>query len=178
MDKPKLSIRNVGIAGLLTLAAISTWRGIVNAQQTSDSAEWQPSRMLLFGQDPARIFLDYVGGGVTVDPFISGYPNYPPSGLVFLWPLAILPWEAFKIVWAVLNVCFAIGIVYILWRRYLKSTGRPMLIVVIALFLIAGRTRNTIGIGQNGLFSLFFFLLALSVNGESRVVAALALAIS
>jgi hypothetical protein len=123
--------------------------------------------------------LDFVNGAITVDPFIAGYPNYPPSALVFLWPLAILPWDVFRIVWAILNACFAIGIVYLLWRLYFKTTGWHVLIVVIALFLLGTPTRNTIGIGQNGLFSLFFFLLALSaVRGGHRVSSAWALAIS
>ena len=106
-------IRNFVAFILLALAAVSTGQGIRNALEYSDDAQWLPSRMLLLGHDPTQVLV-----------------GYPPSGLVFLWPLALLPWDVFKIVLAILNVCFAVGIVYLLWRLYFKSAGPFTFLIV------------------------------------------------
>jgi Glycosyltransferase family 87 len=166
----RLTNRFVMFAILFPLAAGSTIVGFRHAWESSLDLQWAPARILLFRASPAHLYLEDKSGVSTqyssILQSVPNYdldqvPNYPPSGLVFLWPLALLPWPIAKLTWAVLNLGFAFGIVVILERLYLVNLHKSSIALVTTLFFIGTPFRNTIGNGQYGIFVLFCFLSAL-----------------
>src|SRR5262249_52710798 len=78
---------------------------------------------------------------------------------------------------AVANTLFAIGSVILVAR--MLDVGGVILAALLGLFLASTPVRNSIGNGQQGLFSFFFFLLALTLQQRNKTpLAALCLAVS
>ena len=93
-------IKTLLLTLLIILALISIAQGLNNAivrSSGSQDNQWGPSRVLLQGSNPYAVYLNQE----EPHPFIlSQYPNYPSSGLIFLWPYAIWDWPTAKVLWA------------------------------------------------------------------------------
>jgi hypothetical protein len=173
---------------LSVLAAGSIMVGLRHAWESSVDFQWQAIRILLSGHAPAHLYIEGRNGtGPQYSLLLEQVPNYPvfqvpgypPSGLLFLWPLALLPWAIAKLAWAASNLGFTFGILVMLKRLYLRTVGQSSIALIASLFIIGTPFRNTIGNGQYGIFVLFCFLLALDAESHKRPkLAALALAIS
>lgn len=163
---------------LLALGALSCGQGFVNSVKPAGSQDfqWSPSRYLLEHQNPYRLYLAHRGGELKDNPFpLSQVPNYPASALVLLWPLAALDLGNAKWLWAAANVLMGIGCVALPAR--MTGMNAPIALALLGLFFMSTPVRNTIGNGQQGLFSLFFFLLAVHFQIAKRTpLAALCLA--
>lgn len=164
---------------LLTVAAcISLSQGLNNAilrQTGSQDNQWGPSRALLEHTDPYRAYLDSNGKS----PFIlCQAPNYPASGLVFLWPYAVWKWPVAKILWAVSNLLFTVIILFCLFRLLPVDTSRITKLLIATLFVAGTPWRNVVGNDQHALFSLAFFLLAVVMLQQSAKGAGIPLAVS
>jgi heme/copper-type cytochrome/quinol oxidase subunit 4 len=180
LDK-KRRLTWIFLAILAILAAGSTIAGFMNALSHSQDFEWSPSRLLLWHQNPYRLYLDYTAGRLSENPFLkSQLPLYPASGLIFLWPYAALPWRLAQISWATSNILFGFGSVFLVWKLYLADKRDIMILVMLlTLFLASTPYRITVGNGQHGLFSMFFFLSALYAERRgTRNLVALLLAVS
>src|SRR5262249_48959720 len=102
---------------------------------------------------------------------------YPASAEIFLWPVAALSFDDAKWLWAAANILFAIGCV-VLTARMASASG-VVVLGLLGLFLAGTPGWRTIGNGQQGLFSFFFFLLAIELQQQKKApLAALCLAAS
>ena len=148
-------------AGLLAIGVLSLAVGIINATSPGGSKDfqWSIARYLLNHENPYRLFLEYRAGRLLSSPFVaSEIPVYPASSEVFLWPLATLDYAMATRIWAGLNGIFAIGCAFLAAR--IADLRGPVVLCLIGLFLASTPVRNTIGNGQQGLWSLFFLLSA------------------
>ena len=156
-------------AGLLVIGALSLAVGIINATSHGGSKDfqWSIARYLLNHENPYRLFLDYKAGRLVNSPFVaSEIPVYPASSEVFLWPLAALDYTTATRIWAGLNGLFAIGCAFLAAR--IADLRGPIVLCLIGLFLASTPVRNTIGNGQQGLWSLFFLLSAVHCQQQKK----------
>src|SRR5262249_19778978 len=151
----------------------------------SQDFQWAVSRVLLKRESPFKLLAEFKAGKLNSDPFrpLPSYPasangpTYPASAEVFLWPVAAIDLDHAKWFWAVANTLFAIGSVILVAR--MLDVGGVILAALLGLFLASTPVRNSIGNGQQGLFSFFFFLLALTLQQRNKTpLAALCLAVS
>src|ERR1700721_1334854 len=134
-----------GLIVLISLAIGSTVEGFSHALLSSRDFVWGPSRALLFGQDPYAISAERLKHPGAPNPFIAEavQPNYVATTLVFIWPVAALPWALAKVVWAIINILCAATIAFVLNRRYLEGNAETGLFLFLAL-LISTPVRGTI----------------------------------
>lgn len=122
---------------LIIAACISIIQGLNNAivrQDGSQDNQWGPSRALLEHTDPYAVYLKSIGK--TPSPFIlSQAPNYPASGLVFLWPYAVFEWDIAKILWAFSNILFTIIIFFCLFKMLPTDTPSIIKLLILTLFI-------------------------------------------
>jgi hypothetical protein len=173
-------LKQVILALLVIAACISLIQGLNNAiirQGGSQDFEWSPSRVLLQHTDPYAAFFDR--GRSSTSPFILAQaPNYPASGLMFIWPYAVWDWFTAKILWAVSNLLFTILILLCLFRLLPISAPGAMKLLITTLFLVGTPWRNVVGNGQQSLFTLSFFLLAVVMFLRTQNSAGIPLAVS
>lgn len=153
----------------LFVGALSFAAGLLNAISHGGSKDfqWSIARYLLKQENPYRLYLDYKAGRLANNPFVaSELPVYPASSEVFLWPLAALDYTTATWTWAALNGLFAIGCA-LLTARIANLRG-PTLLFLVGLFLAGTPVRNTIGNGQQGLWSLFFLLSAVRCQQQKK----------
>ena len=164
--------------GLLILAAlVSAFAGIVNALGPvgSQDNQWGPSRYLLHHASPYGLYLHHGGGRSFI---LSQMPNYPASGLVFLWPYAALGWPVAKVLWLASNLGFTALLLYGVFRISPRPFPLSTKLLIGSLFLCGTGWRNTLGNGQHGLFTTSLLVLAALLCHERRGGAWLPLAAS
>ena len=175
------------ICGPLATSAIflcglvaSIWVGEAFGVALSDSHDndWGAAHALLQGLDPYKLYLDCAD---CAKPhfFPPVAPMYPASGLILLWPLAMLPWPVARVAWAILNLLFGAGLILSLFRLFLPRGGwRSLLLASIALFAGAPFLTN-LKIGQHAVFALGWFAAALWAERQgNRTLTAIFLAAS
>jgi len=161
------------IAGLL--AAVSLAQGFRNAISPTGSQDfqWSGSRLLLQHEDPYAVQFEAFKRPKPDSPILMDqHPNYPPSGLVLLWPYATFPWPMARAMWAVSNFIFAGVIIMGLGRLFLQDKPWWWTFLLGCLFIMGTPFRNTIGNGQHALFSLAFLVIALHLLDRNRTFAA------
>jgi hypothetical protein len=176
----KSSAATIALVLFLLVGLVSIAAGLHNALAESNDTQWWPSRFLLLGHDPYRAYLDFIHGLPSPYPhFLNQVPNYPAFGLFFLWPLAALPWPAARLAWGLSNVLFAILLIYLLYRICLAK-WRPVLTLLLFAFFVTGMPfRNTLTLGQQGLFAVLCFTAAVyAQQRDKKFLGALFLAIS
>lgn len=179
-EERESQIRLATMVILIPLAVVSLYRGLYNAtiEDGSQDTQWSPSRTLLQHDNPYELFLKYKMDQDKGSPFIlCQAPNYPASGLIFLWPYAAFPWAVAKILWAVSNVLFTAAIVIGL-RRMLPDKSLYTLALLATLFVIGSPHRVLIACGQHALFCLAFFVWAVLFSQKNKWIAGIFLAIS
>src|SRR6476469_1561893 len=152
-------------AAFFVLGVLSCAQGLRNAVRPggSQDLQWGVSRLLLNHQSPYASFVEFKVGKLSHNPFPEvPLPVYPASAEIFLWPLAAFDFNYAKWLWAVANILFAIGTVVLLAR--LAGLSGSASLGLLGLFLASTPVRTTIGNGQHGLFSFFFFLLAVTLQ--------------
>jgi hypothetical protein len=142
------------------VAAVWVFQGFADALHDSHDNDWGPARVLLHGFDPYKIYLRCAP--CREPPFLPPVdPMYPASGLVLLWPLAMLSWPTAKAAWAILNLAFGAGLIVALYRLFPPEGGwRSAMLAFIALFAGAPFLTN-LEIGQHAVFALGCFVAAL-----------------
>jgi hypothetical protein len=146
----------VAIGALGVLAALSLGQGLRKAGANSQDFQWSGVRMLFARIDP---WAEALRGDPLHLIHLSQIPNYLPILYVLLTPFGFLPMGPASIVWALLNVAFAVSSSWIAARFY--GLGPRMAIAVACLVFMASPTRQTIGNGQHGLIILFLWSLSL-----------------
>lgn len=163
---------------LILLAIISVIQGLNNAvlrDSGSQDNQWGPARFLLEHKNPYTMYIDLT----TRSSFIlSQAPNYPASGLVFLWPYAVWDWPTAKLLWAFSNLVFTGILLLSIFRLLPKNTNGVTKILISVLLLMGTPWRMVVGNGQHTIFALAFFLLAIAMFQNNNFFAGLPLAIS
>src|SRR3954462_5575430 len=164
-----LIFRYVIAAVFLSIGFFSLAQGVMNATADDGSKDfqWSVARYLLEHKNPYQLYLDFRAGLLPSSPFIATEtPVYPASAELFLWPLAGLDYSTAKWAWALLNAVFSIGCAVLVAR--LANLSLPDLLGLVGLFLASTPVRSTIGYGQQGMWSLFFFLAAVDCKQKNR----------
>jgi Glycosyltransferase family 87 len=147
---------------LLSAAGAAVWvaDAFFVALNSSQDNEWGPARALLQGLDPYRLYLSCLH--CRHPPFTASVaPSYPASGLMLLWPLAMLPWPVAKVAWASLNLVFGASLTFTLWRLF-DPKHDWLTLAVASIALYAGTPfLNNLGNGQHAVFALAWFAFAL-----------------
>jgi hypothetical protein len=160
----KVALRSDLVALALFLCGIVAVIGVLEAftvaLHNSQDNDWGPARALLHGLDPYKLYLRCTS--CPEPPFLPPVaPMYPASGLILLWPLAMLSWPAAKATWAILNLTFGAGLIVTLFRLFLPDGGwRFAILAFIALFA-GGPFLTNLEIGQHAVFALGWFVAAL-----------------
>jgi Glycosyltransferase family 87 len=155
------------VAVILVLEAFS------GALHNSHDNDWGPARALLHGLDPYKLYLACTD--CTKPPFVPPVdPMYPASGLILLWPLALLSWPMAKVAWALVNLALGAGLLFTLHRLFLaRDSWRSLVIAIIALFA-SGPFLTNLEIGQHAIFALGWFAAALWAEKRGNSVLAMA----
>ena len=172
------TLKHVVLVLLAVAACISLVQGINNAilrQGGSQDTQWSPSRALLEHTDPYRAYRDPNGKSPMI---LCQAPNYPASGLVFLWPYAVWEWPVAKTLWAVSNVLFTAIILFCVFRLLPVDTPCMSKLLIAMLFVTGTPWRNGVGNGQHALFTLALFLLSVVIVSRSANAAGIPLAVS
>jgi len=143
---------------LSVLACISVAQGVINAASFSQDFQWSPTVLLIrHGVDPYEEFL--------LDPsteriLLTQIPLYSHFLYLLLSPLAFIPFETAKLVWAGLNLTFCVSVFFLL-RRQISRDG---LVALFLVFMCSTATRNAIGNGQQSLLSLVLYAAAIRLS--------------
>ncbi|MEM7129378.1 MAG: glycosyltransferase family 87 protein [Chloroflexota bacterium] len=168
------------VDGVVTALAGQLY-GNTSLSDGSIDFQWSPSRVLLQGTDPFKLFLELDAQGLSKSPespfILAQRASYPASSLIFLWPYAFFEWSVAKILWLITNLLSGIAII-IGVIRLAKLQSQEQIFWLAALFVTGLPFRHTIGNGQHGLFCLAFFIWAVIWAERNRMVAGLLLAIS
>jgi hypothetical protein len=138
---------------LLVGALISTAWGVRNAILYSQDFQWSPAVLFWKGINPYSTWLE---GNVDGAIILSQAPNYHQLLYIIFWPLTLLDFEQAKIVWATINISFALGSLLLL--KKICSLSKFQFFVIASIFLMSTPFRNTVGNGQQSLLVLFMFL--------------------
>ena len=160
------------ILALALMAAVSLCAGAKNAFYYSQDFQWDAAKALMLKADPYELSIN-PEKVYEYDELAEFYrlftdmglkqkmeANQFPSLLMLLFPYALMPPFAARIVWLISNVLFTAGIAFCLKKTFLKELSGFEFAAVILLMIAGTPYRNQIGVGQHTLFSFFFFLLA------------------
>lgn len=146
---------------LIVIAVVSAARGVSNALWDSGDFHWDVARLLVERYNPYVMFL--ANQPAYTDAIVDDLyqPNQLPSSLVWLFPYALLSWNAAIIAWFVTNIV-ATGVilwVFARWHPELLATHTARWAVVL-LFLAGTPWRHSFGKGQHSLVALAVFMVA------------------
>ncbi len=149
----KLSKRNKIIFISLSIIVLGFFiQTISKGLNNSCDLMWQPSKIFWDGVNHYEYQMR------TGDIFLGCQAGrYGHFLFILLYPITLVEWEQAKIIWIIINVCFAIFIPLIICR-FNKVT--PILTcLILGIFLTCHPTRMTLNLGQNSLMILFFLML-------------------
>lgn len=171
LQKNKI-IRIAAILILTLMAAISVWKGCMNAYEFSQDFQWDAAKALSMGINPYDESMSPSGALMTgqLGDFYSrfedlGAPqkmeaNQFPSLLMLLLPMTLFTPDTARVMWIVLNLVFTGMIIYFLKKTFLKDMDGYTYALMSLLMMAGTPYRNQIGVGQHTLFAFAFFLLA------------------
>lgn len=173
-------IRIAIIVCLALMAVLSLVQGCRNASVYSQDFQWDAAKAFSMKIDPYDESLN-PSGALNADGIKEFYDyfesidapqkmeaNQFPSLLMILLPMTVMSPITARYVWIVLNVLFAIGIVFLMRKTFFKDASAEIFAVT-ALLMAAGTPfRNHLGVGQHTIFSVFFFLLAVYLAEQKQ----------
>lgn len=180
----KKSIRNILLAVMILLAAVSLLQGVRNATTDSQDFQWDAMKVFSLKINPYDESVSMNPTGIVEELGYDKYylqmeANQFPSLLMILLPFAPLSPLMARYVWIVCNILFTALIVLLLRKTFLKDMDGYWF-NILSLLMIAGTPyRNQLGVGQHTLFAFCFFLIAVyySEYKEKRNVVAVILAL-
>jgi Glycosyltransferase family 87 len=104
------------------------------------------------------------------------YPIFPPSCYAILTPFALMNWQAAKISWLVLSLLLTFLLAKELSNMFCSGKHFPL---ILAALVCSIPWRQHILYGQNAIWSLYFFILSVKLNGQKKTfLSGLALALA
>ncbi|MBQ6575933.1 MAG: DUF2029 domain-containing protein [Lachnospiraceae bacterium] len=177
--KDNKALRAAVLVMLAALALVSVIKGLQNAAEFSQDFQWDAAKALTMRLDPYELSLEpsRTAGIEPLDRFYRMFTdrglkqkmeaNQFPSLLMLLAPMTVFSPQAAKIVWAVLNIGFTAGIVWLLGKTFFEHSDRTDFAAVMLLMIAGTPYRNQLGVGQHTLFAFFFFMLAVFIDRHS-----------
>ncbi len=150
------SILTLTVVALCVAGVSSAVIAVHLAVSRSQDFQWSGERLLLRHIDPWQTFLDGDREHALVGTQI---PNYLPILYVLLVPIGLLSQKIAYVLWACLNVYFAV-ISCVISARFYGLRGWLWIVAISGAMLIAAPTRTTISNGQQGLLVLVLWTLA------------------
>lgn len=130
---------------------------------------WSMGNLLLQGNltdfgyyyTEARLF---ISGG---NPYLPPHPfNYPPTFLLILSPLALLPQKTAEIIFTFASLVSLLASVYFFTKLFIKSL--PVKLFIVSILLLSFPTKFTLGMGQINLITLLFITLAFYYDQKGK----------
>lgn len=170
-NRRTLAFAPAAITAAILITLASAWLSLTRAIHRSQDFQWSGERLLFQHVDPWR---DYLLGDPAHALIGTQVPNYLPVLYVLLTPFGLLPATAANLAWAICNVAFAI-VSAILAARFYHLRSPAWIAAITAILLSAVPTRTAIGNGQQCLFVLFLWSVALLTTSRplSRTRAAI-----
>ena len=166
------NIKTIILFILGIMAAVSVYKGCVNAVAFSQDFQWDAAKALSMGINPYDESLaptDALNEGSLGDFYSHfegiGAPqrmeaNQFPSLLMLLMPYTLMQPDAARLAWMISNLIFTALIIWLLKMTFLKDLNNFMFASMALLMLAGTPFRNQLGVGQHTLFAFAFFLLA------------------
>ena len=107
------------------------------------------------------------GPGLPNNPFL-----YPPSALIFFYPLVYTDFKTATSVWLILNILFIAGILFLIASLGSFIHSKTDLLLLIILFFATKMSHHGIMVGQPLFFSYFFCLFALFLEQRKNPILA------
>ncbi len=145
------------VGALALVGAVSAWAGVHFAVTRSQDFQWSGERLLLQHIDPWQTFLSGDPGHRLIATQI---PNYLPILYVLLAPIGFMAEHAANLIWALVNLLFAVTSAVVAARFY-GLRGQLWTVGITAAMLAATPTRNSISNGQQCLLILVLWTVAL-----------------
>ena len=136
---------------LIILSLISLIQSSLKALKNSCDLQWFPSKLLSKGINHYKYFIE---GG---EPFMCQLGEYAHGLQVILLPLAYLEWDTAKVVWLFVNLILVFTIPFLLCKKF--DVSNELTVLILCIFITCSPTRNAINLGQQSLFTMFFFIL-------------------
>lgn len=167
---------------LSLMAAVSIYKGCVNAIAFSQDFQWDAAKAITMGINPydesvapsgalnqgalGQFYARFEGIGAPQ----KMEANQFPSLLLLLTPYTLLSPDAARYAWMISNLIFAGLIILLLRLTFLKELDN-FLFTSLALLMLAGTPfRNQLGVGQHTLFAFMFFLLAVYCDSKGKSI--------
>lgn len=161
-------IKIIGLICLFLAASISGVQGVRNALMVGGSQDfqWDETRLILTRQNPYEIALNnQVPETVQDVPF---GPVQVPSVFILLSPYAIFTWGIAKYLWLISNIIFTFVLLHLSLKLFLPEKPFHSYFIITTLFISSTPWRNLVGNGQETLFSLCFFVIAVWFARQRR----------
>jgi hypothetical protein len=98
--------------------------------------------------------------------------KYAPISALFYAPLALLPWEAAKIVWYYLELILLFAVFWISFKLLPSPPKRPALVLVLALLVLLKFIGREMELGQVNILILFLLTLMIAAFIQRKDAAA------
>ncbi len=173
------SIKLITLAGLVVLALGSLGKGVKDglSEGRSQDFQWWGSKYLLEQKDPYNAVLKTPDA--EQPPYIlSQAPNYPATGLFFLWPYAAMDFADAKILWIITNLSCLFLLFLSFKILFFQGKSWVPLGIAFLLLLISAPFRNLLSNGQHALFTVASFMWAIYFLKSNKYLSSILLAIS
>ena len=161
---------------LIVFAVISVGQGAKNAI-VSGSVDFQYDSFKLFSMRINPYDETLAPTNVSKDLNLTKYydrleANQFPSFLAIMTPLAIFPPYVANIIWCISNLALTAFMLILLRKLLCPEMPSKIYIAISCLMLMGLGWRNSVGMGQHTIFSMFFFVLAMYLSQNKKSVAA------
>lgn len=136
---------------LFILSLTSLLQSSLKALENSCDLQWHPAKLLSQGINHYQYFIE--GGEV----FKCQLGEYAHGLQVVLLPLAYLEWDVAKTIWLFINLILVFTIPTLLCKKF--NVSNELTLLILCIFLTCSPTRSAIYLGQQSLFTMFFFIL-------------------
>jgi hypothetical protein len=117
---------------------------------------YQPANFHLVFNSLHLPFLDYKE---FIDEVVNvGFP-YPPQTILYFAPLGLFDYKVGLVLWTLLNLFFAFGCIYQIYKQFFKEDKLNGFILLCSLFFILTPSRSTVFYSQTNFIILFYLLL-------------------
>jgi len=147
-------------AVLLTAAFYGIYLGWIRHDMTDFGVCYKNGRRILDGETLYRVSDGHLQF------------KYAPVSALFYAPLALLPWEAAKIVWYYLELILLFAVLWISYKILPSPPKRPALVLVLALLVLLKFIGRELELGQVNILILFLLTLMIAAFIQRKDVAA------
>lgn len=176
--------RYIGCILVIGAGSVSLGQGIKNSLVLSQDFQWSGIQVLMSHHDPYKAYMDNcILKKHGCEFILSQAPNYPIVGYGFLFFFGYLSFLKSKIIWVSINLILSILLPVYIFKILKKESiiskiENAEVILSIFLFWAALPFRNSIGNGQQGLYSFSLFIMSYYYQDKNKLAAAVFLCAS